>query len=1000
VSNLELHFLGDLEVVRDGDVVPLPPSKKTRALLAYLALHDRTFRREQLCDLLWEIPDDPRGSLRWSLSKLRRVVDDDDLARIVADRNNVGMTTQGLDIDVLSLRTLAGGDLATNELATLEAQAARYRGAFLEGLELSNFHEFHAWCIAEREALARAQATLLEHLVRRLGDAPERALPHARARVGIAPYDESARADLVGLLVRTGRAEEAEQQVQLGERMLKEAGVASSGVLFTAWRGPPGRRAAPGPEASARPENAAPAAAAEPVQSATAVSPAAAASGALVGREAECGRLRTRFGRVLDAGLRCMLLRGDPGIGKSRLLAWARDMATHGGAVVLTASVYESEALRPYALWLEALRARDVGAAVFGETDRDNRDLLFDRLADYASTLAGTQPVVITFDDVQWADESSMAALHYLARRCRDAAVFVLLAAREGEIQDNAALQQALRGLRQDGLLEELHLGPLPDAAIRELVGQRAPEADGEAISRESGGNPLLAIELARSGGALDGSGSLDALVEERLSRLGVEAAEVLSWAAVLSPHVTTERLVWLTGQDANRVGAALERAERQAMLYPSDHGFRFPHELIARGVYRAIAPARRTLMHQRVAALVEQEAALDIEHAADLAHHALASGDPALGARALVSAGRLCLRFFANDDALVLARHGLQLTAQLSGAEQVCRRIELFDVMLAAAPVYDWEAAATEYAALAEQALDHGELRHARLGYHMSSVVRWEHGHWTGAREESLQAELITRGASDEEHVIGMAETARCLAMLERDLNQADAMVMEARAMAERARITNGALAAADGILRYHANEMDAAEARLREARTLCKSAGDRLGEFQANEYLVMADIERGRFDTARPKAEALLALGTRIREGSEAPFARALVELCAYTRSGHDAGLVDAIEALRVADAKHRLSYVLNRAAEHDLAMSRLAEARDRASEALECARVLERGSEMLIAHGTLHAVAGATADVEAQAAHRAAIEELRSRRVAPWALARAEQNVEEAP
>lgn len=64
MAGLELRFLGDFEVRRDGRAVPLPPSKKTRALLAYLCLQPRRFSREQLCQLLWEVPDDPRGSLR------------------------------------------------------------------------------------------------------------------------------------------------------------------------------------------------------------------------------------------------------------------------------------------------------------------------------------------------------------------------------------------------------------------------------------------------------------------------------------------------------------------------------------------------------------------------------------------------------------------------------------------------------------------------------------------------------------------------------------------------------------------------------------------------------------------------------------------------------------------------------------------------------------------------------------------------------------------------
>jgi DNA-binding SARP family transcriptional activator len=76
MGSLSLKFLGDLTIARDGERVDLPPSRKTRALLAYLALTGRAFRREHLCELLWEIPDDPRGSLRWSLSKLRRLVDD------------------------------------------------------------------------------------------------------------------------------------------------------------------------------------------------------------------------------------------------------------------------------------------------------------------------------------------------------------------------------------------------------------------------------------------------------------------------------------------------------------------------------------------------------------------------------------------------------------------------------------------------------------------------------------------------------------------------------------------------------------------------------------------------------------------------------------------------------------------------------------------------------------------------------------------------------------
>ena len=107
MTALRLQVLGDLEVIRGGAVLDLPPSRKTRGLLAYLALNERPMRREQLCELLWEIPDDPRGSLRWSLSKIRKLVDEDDQPRIIADRSTVSFDTSSVDIDVLDLHRAA-----------------------------------------------------------------------------------------------------------------------------------------------------------------------------------------------------------------------------------------------------------------------------------------------------------------------------------------------------------------------------------------------------------------------------------------------------------------------------------------------------------------------------------------------------------------------------------------------------------------------------------------------------------------------------------------------------------------------------------------------------------------------------------------------------------------------------------------------------------------------------------------------------------------------------
>ncbi len=993
MGSLALKFLGDLEIARGGERVELPPSRKTRALLAYLALTGRAFRREHLCELLWEIPDDPRGSLRWSLSKLRRLVDDDTRERIVADRLAVRFDAADVSIDVAALASIAQNNPDDAPLDELEAAAARYCGTPLEGLELPAFHDYSAWYLGERERATAHQVRLLNALLKRLAGEPQRAVEHARTLVRISPYDEKARAALIRLLVALGRPDQAEQQYHMGSRLLKEAGAMPTGELFRAWRGSPGASAtvpAPAPAApparSARPSATANAARAVP----------AAAEPPLVGRDAELDRLRAAVAATIDhCRCRAVLLLGEPGIGKSRLLDAAAALAREAGAVVIEAAAYEAEAMRPFALFVDALRKLEPAAAttVFDRGESGNRDRLFERLAEVIAARANAQPVMLKFDDLQWSDESSAAALHYLIRTSASSSVIVLLAARRDELRDNTPVVRALRELRHAGLLEEIDLPALGEQAVREIIGARAPHADAARLCKQCGGNPLLAIELARAEAAGETGQSLREVVHERLARFEADGGEVLRWAAVLAPRIDAASLARLTGLDWNAIGEALETAARHSMLVPAERGLRFSHELIARSVYAGIPPARRRTMHRRVAELLEQDSALEPERAADLAHHAAQSGDAALAARAMISAGRLCLRFFANAEAGALAGKGLQWVEQLPGAaERVCLTLELREVMLAAAPVADWETAAREYAALAEQALDHGALSHARRGYFMASYVRWMHGHFAGAHEEILQSERIARGGNDEEHIVGMAEAARCLAMLERDLTHADAMLMEARALAARKGITPNAIPAALGMLRFHENKLDESVELFKEARMLARARGDRLDEFQANEYLAMIDFERGRPEAARVYCKTLVELGDKLREGSERPFAHALDALCHYALTDDGAPLQLALENLRAADAKHRLAYTLTRAALLDVERQRPENAIARASEALGYAEALDRATEIVLAHAALAWARNALADTAGYTKHLAALKSLDQAPVARWARDRA--------
>jgi len=110
---LRISVLGRLAVLRDGTKLQLPPSKKTRGLLAYLAVTARAHSRNRLCAMFWSLPDDPCAGLRWSLSRLRTMADTEDDRAIIADRDNVELNHDGVTVDILSLRDAARAGVAS-----------------------------------------------------------------------------------------------------------------------------------------------------------------------------------------------------------------------------------------------------------------------------------------------------------------------------------------------------------------------------------------------------------------------------------------------------------------------------------------------------------------------------------------------------------------------------------------------------------------------------------------------------------------------------------------------------------------------------------------------------------------------------------------------------------------------------------------------------------------------------------------------------------------------
>jgi len=114
---LSLRLLGEIEVVRRGERLLLPPSRKVRALLAYLVATGRPHGRSRLCSIFWDVPDDPRGALRSTLSKLRAVVDSPGRPRIIAERDSIRVDISDVEVDLLTVRRAlaAGVDAASTQ---------------------------------------------------------------------------------------------------------------------------------------------------------------------------------------------------------------------------------------------------------------------------------------------------------------------------------------------------------------------------------------------------------------------------------------------------------------------------------------------------------------------------------------------------------------------------------------------------------------------------------------------------------------------------------------------------------------------------------------------------------------------------------------------------------------------------------------------------------------------------------------------------------------------
>jgi DNA-binding SARP family transcriptional activator len=993
VAALQVQVLGPLIVQRDGEPVPLPQSKKTRGLLAYLAITGRSHRRDRLCSLLWDVADDPRGALRWSLSKIRPVVDCEAKRCLVADRESVELDLDDSSLDWKWVRQeLATGvdSISTERLRELEEV---FDGELLEGLDLIDFDEFTAWCAAEREHARTLHTQVLHALVERLEVTPADALPHARELVRIDPLNEEVRAHLIRLLIRAGRRNEAQAQYESAARMLKELGAKPTGPLETAWR-EVNSRVEPERQEHA-PTSESPSRVAPLAQEATIPR----GQGLLVGREEERSRLLSVLDGAADGRLKIFLLKGESGIGKTRLLTELSDEAHRRGCTVLESAAYEAEGGRPYGPWIDALRRLPMqivssasGSALApllpelgGSAEIEHsRDRMFGAVVELIGKQAKAEsPALLLFDDIHWCDDATAELLHYVARMSVTRPVAIVLGARDGELIDNESVMRMLRGFRRDGLIDEHLLLPLTERAIAELVQGIQSTADAAQVFELSGGNALLAQELAQ---AASSSGeavprSLKELVGDRIARVAPEAGDVLRWGAILGPAFDVGRLTELVSLDFDPLMNALSELERHALLEDTGTSagmYAFHHALVHQVVYSEISEPRRKLMHLRIARLLDGRPDPDGTLSLELARHASVGGDAAMAVPACVIAGNRCLQLFANSEAYAHARRGLRLVEELPDPARIKLRIELEQISVEAQLPDDPESESKRIEALSEEALDAGCAEHARLGFTLVSYLRWHDGAVGDAHRLSMRAEFASRGTDDQDRAVGIAEAARCLVILERDIAQAEALLLEARALTERSGQATWAVFDGLGLLRLHAGELHEARSSFEKAWTLAKKAGNRLQEFAALEHLVAASVHLRDEDEACRYAKDLAVIGEKLRDGSERPLGRAMLAICRYRKDKADyrPALEDALQSLREVDAKQRLAFVLTQAALVESARGQLDIASARAEEAVELGKILEQPSEMALARSVLLRIARDRGDEQAM---REQVEEL---------------------
>jgi DNA-binding SARP family transcriptional activator len=226
-------MIGPLAVLRGDTPVKFPASRKVRALFAYLALAPRPVPRQQLCTLFWDLPNDPKGELRWCLSKIRSLIDTPKRKRVVTQDGAISLDLKDCEVDAAKVAHAADAGVASLEPGQQRELLAHFGGEFLEGLEVARSPAFNAWLTAQRRRYHATHVALVEHLAKR--SSGDEALALLESWRELAPFDSQVHEALFNALTRAGRMREAEAHLTATCELFEDDGL-DTAPLRSAWQ--------------------------------------------------------------------------------------------------------------------------------------------------------------------------------------------------------------------------------------------------------------------------------------------------------------------------------------------------------------------------------------------------------------------------------------------------------------------------------------------------------------------------------------------------------------------------------------------------------------------------------------------------------------------------------------------------------------------------------------------------------------------------------------------